>query len=273
MPDVEVEVHLGPRRQIPHPVPAALRQGDVPQRALAARQPALAVAQAFEIRDQAHDPLERAQPIQVVHDERTRELPRVGLAQRSNPPRQVAIRHHRELGQDVDRGDQVETLSNRTIDRTLRQRRRRPPAGQVVTALDDAGDVERQQPDVGETRGLTVHGPCMHDVDQHDVLELPAELLERNVEEQARADDERVAALIAPRRGFQNHRTGVFQMGVPGAPATVATRAQSPQLPSVAHLSEMPRHRSRHVVEPGPKSLDDHELRRRGAFRREKRLC
>ena len=273
MPHVEMEVHLRSRRQVPQPVPAALRQRDAPQRLLAADQSAVAVAQAFEVRDQARDSRGRAEPVQVAHHERTRELPRVGLGQRTDPPRHVPVRRHRKLREDVDRCDQVEAFADETLDRALRQRRRRPPSGQGVAPFHHAGDVERHQPDVGEAADFAVHGPRVHDVHQHHAPELPAECLERDVEEQPRADDERAAAPLAPRRRFQEHLPGVLQVGAPGVPAAVAPRAQGPQLPDVAHPPDVPRHRNRQVVEPGPKGPRCHRSTWCAAIHRNARSC
>ena len=68
----------------------------------------------------------------------------------------------------------------------------------------------------------------MHDVDQHDALELPAQLLERHVEQQPRADDESAVPILTLRCRIQNYRASLFQMGATGVPAATAPPAQGP---------------------------------------------
>ncbi|MCH8889956.1 MAG: SulP family inorganic anion transporter, partial [Myxococcales bacterium] len=160
-----------------------------------------------------------------------------------------AHRQQRQLGQQIGGYHQVGTFKSRSVGLGRRQGAVAAGLDMVPGGLDDTGDVGAHQPDVGVGPDALLGRRHVEDVDQHHVGEGLGKPLQRDIEQQSRAQDHGLSVGNILGR-VPDHLLAVFQVRRPGVAAAPVPGLDGDQFPGVAHVPEWGRAGQGQMLEP-----------------------
>jgi hypothetical protein len=226
------------------PVPACVR----PRQRLAARQVeavgdgARLVALAHrDIAEQADMAPEAPQIRQMPGDAASRQIGREARRSRRVLLQPILDRPG-ELRQEIGRDHQID----RRVGDKIRDRITAPLCLPGKPG-HDAGEIARHQPDLRSPCHAEPHQRQVHDIDEDDLLERLAELVERNVAHQARAQHQHLAAALKPGHDLAHRRLAARVVPGPEPAVANAARPERDALPEQAEAARRPVDRGREV--------------------------